>query len=456
MKISNIGKIFFLLCLATIIVISGCTKQQDQATEETGEEISSEGTDEEPAEEMAGEETGAEELPYPVIWSFAGIGGSTEYSFGPPLSSSPAIDSEGNIYGVSGEKLYKIDSNGNKVWELQITEAWEEFISTPPAIASDGTIYVGTYNPSFGVSESEGRVYAITPDGTFKWDSPHVVKEWDPVMNGWVPDNTVNPFAIAEDGTIYTAGKNGFVQAINPDGTLKWTFDTLDLEGSICHTSSRSSPSIGEDGTIYVGYDGGSLLAINPDGTLKWEHKTDSCCIVPVPAIDGGTIYVGDESGKLYAIIDNGADSEELWSFQTNGAIYSSPAIDANGDIYVGSNDGKLYKINNGEKVWEFATGGKIFSSPAIDANGNVYFGSADEYYYKVESEGWEVWKFNPSNIGNGGGYGGIAEATGSPTIGDDGTIYFIGGGQLIAAEGEAELASSPWPKFKQNNQNTG
>lgn len=450
MKTLYIGRIFFFFCLVTMFFISGCVTDQGTCgtpweSNETNQTNESEGTEDNTTVNL-------QELPYPVKWSFSDIGGSSEYSYGTPVSASPALDSEGNIYGVSGEKLHKVDSNGNKVWELQITENIGESISTPPAIASDGTIYVGTYNPSLGNGETEGKVYSINSDGTLKWE--YSVKEWDPVMDDWVPGNTINPFAIASDGTIYTAGKNGFVHALNPDGTLKWKYDNLDLGGS-CRVSSRSSPSIASDGTIYVGHDGGSFFALNPDGTLKWEHSMFGA-IITVPAIDEQVVYVGSESGVLYAIQDNGDSSEELWSFQTGGTIYSSPSIDSEGNVYVGSDDGKLYKINNGEKIWEFETEGTIFSSPAIDANINIYFGSSDGYYYKVNKDGEEVWKVNPEELGNSGSYTGIDEATGSPAIGEDGTVYFIGDGQLIAAEGEVGLDSSPWPKFKQNNQNTG
>ncbi|MGB4458065.1 MAG: PQQ-binding-like beta-propeller repeat protein, partial [Defluviitoga tunisiensis] len=45
-----------------------------------------------------------------------------------------------------------------------------------------------------------------------------------------------------------------------------------------------------------------------------------------------------------------------------------------------------------------------------------------------------------------------------SPAIGSDGTIY-VGSGDyyLYAIQGESEgLADTPWPKFRNNNRNTG
>ncbi|MEN3041771.1 MAG: PQQ-binding-like beta-propeller repeat protein, partial [Fervidobacterium sp.] len=81
-----------------------------------------------------------------------------------------------------------------------------------------------------------------------------------------------------------------------------------------------SSPAIGSDGTIYVGSSDyyfseySYLHAINPDGTLKWKYQTGGL-ISSSPAIGSdGTIYFGNGtiirvgsryesgSGKLYAI----------------------------------------------------------------------------------------------------------------------------------------------------------
>jgi hypothetical protein len=45
----------------------------------------------------------------------------------------------------------------------------------------------------------------------------------------------------------------------------------------------------------------------------------------------------------------------QIWSYTTGNAIYSSPAIGADGTLYVGSTDGNLYAINsNGSLRWSY------------------------------------------------------------------------------------------------------
>ena len=57
------------------------------------------------------------------------------------MSSSPAIGSDGTVYVGSFDKnIYAITEKGAKIWEFQA----EDFISSSPAIGSDGTVYVGS------------------------------------------------------------------------------------------------------------------------------------------------------------------------------------------------------------------------------------------------------------------------------------------------------------------------
>ncbi|MGB4714544.1 MAG: PQQ-binding-like beta-propeller repeat protein, partial [Defluviitoga tunisiensis] len=103
---------------------------------------------------------------------------------------------------------------------------------------------------------------------------------------------------IGSDGTIYVGSYDSYLYsylyAINPDGSLKWKYET----GS----GIESSPAIGSDGTIYVGSLDNYLYAINPDGSLKWKYETDDW-IDSSPAIGSdGTIYVGSGDSYLYAI----------------------------------------------------------------------------------------------------------------------------------------------------------
>jgi outer membrane protein assembly factor BamB len=80
------------------------------------------------------------------------------------------------------------------------------------------------------------------------------------------------------------------------------------------------------------------------------------------------------------------ADGSQLWAFETNGSIFSSPAVGSDGTVYVGSNDNHLYALDpdDGSLKWFFETDGSLLSSPALAADGTVYVSSYGGYVYAI------------------------------------------------------------------------
>ena len=323
-----------------------------------------------------------------------------KYETGDVIYSAPAIASDGTIYvGSEDHYLYAIGSNGMLKWKFK-TEGGVN----SPAIDHNGTIYVG----------SDVNLYAINPDGTLKWK--------------FKTDNTVaSSPAIGSNGMIYVSSFDRYLYAISPDGTLKWKFKIGELVGWY-----QSSPAIGLDGTIYVGSWDSCLYAIYPNGTLKWKFKTDSTIVLSSPAIGlDGTIYVGSNDNYFYAI---NPDGTLKWKFKTDEGTSSSPAIGLDGTIYVGTlymyekaRDNYFYAINpDGTIKWKIKAFGPIYSSPAISSDGTIYIGLGDsefpglsyydDYLYAINPDHTIKWKFKTEVIN---GY-----ITSSPAISSDGTIY--------------------------------
>jgi PKD repeat protein len=139
-----------------------------------------------------------------------------------------------------------------------------------------------------------------------------------------------------------------------------------------------------------------------------WPFETDGA-IISSPAIadlDGDEtleIIVGSNDRKVYCI---GKDSGFKWEYSTGAAVSSSPAAanitgDAALEVVVGSEDGKLYCFDkDGVKLWEFTTAGKVTSSPTvvdIDGDGDVeiFVGSWDQDLYCVDANGTQVWSYH-------------------------------------------------------------
>jgi len=330
--------------------------------------------------------------------------------------------------------LYALDSsNGTLIWKYNLGST--EALSSP-VVSSDGTIYfVGGYRPSYESGYQSTALYSIDPDGTLNWTY----------------DGVEGTPAIASDGTIYVGGKSLF--AINPDGILKWKFST--------DWGRVGSPIIGGDGIVYFS-DGVSLYALKPDSSEKWQCNISG--IGSSLAVDSeNTVYAGTEQGILYAISPEG---NIKWSYDAASGkdrrIRGSPAIAPDGTIYFGTKVTpgtrvRFFVLNpDGTLKWIFEPqdrriqdeGNDIYSSPAIGSDGTIYFGCETTYVYALNSSGLLKWKCKTSR-----------DITWpSPAIKSDGTLY-IGNmnGDFYAIKSDNwGLIDSPWPKYRQNNQNTG
>jgi len=66
-----------------------------------------------------------------------------------------------------------------------------------------------------------------------------------------------------------------------------------------------TTPTIGADGVVYFGAMDGVFYALNPDGTLLWSFQTGDNIDENGPALGpDGTLYFSSADGFIYAIKD--------------------------------------------------------------------------------------------------------------------------------------------------------
>lgn len=349
------------------------------------------------------------------------VDGSEKWVFrfetGTVFLSSPAVAEDGTIYigteGVSptNSKLIALNPDtGTHRWMITLPD----WIDSSPAVGPDGTVYIGCW---------DGKLYAIRSSGSERWayDTGNFIYS--------------SP-AIGPDGTIYVGSGDANLHAVNPDGTLKWTFPTNDWVDS--------SPAVGPDGTVYVGSWDNSIYAVDAAGELKWSYATGGP-VVSSPAIDpDGNVYVGSDDGKLYALSPDGV---LLWAYETEDSVQSSPVIGADGTLYVGSFDGYLHAVNpDGSELWRFVIAGTILSSPAVREDGSIVFGGGDNSITCLHADGSERWTYTVGDW-----------VDSSPAVATDGTI--VAGSfdnNVYALYGDHALAETAWPSFHRDVRNTG
>jgi len=320
-----------------------------------------------------------------------------KYKTGDVVLSSPAIASDGTIYVGSYDKfLYAINPNGTLKWRYTTGDK----IYSSPAIASDGTIYVGSL---------DNYLYAINPNGTFKWR----FKTGDSISS--------SP-AVGSNGIIYVGSHDNYLYAINTNGTMKWKYKT--------GHAVESSPAIASDGAIYVGSDDKYLHAISPDGTSRWKFQTYDYVFSSPSIAPDGTIYIATFFHYIYAL---NPDGSLKWKYDTNSYINSSPAVASDGTIYIGCNDYYLRAIkSDGTLKWKYKTGSPISSSPAISSNGTIYIGSKDNYLYAINPDGTLKWKYKTDS-----------DILSSPAINTDGTVYIGSSDSYLHAIGHFTITAS-------------
>ena len=144
-----------------------------------------------------------------------------------------------------------------------------------------------------------------------------------------------------------------------------------------------------------------STYAVNANtGELKWKVPGGYAdCIQASPAFANGLVYTGDSyNGNVYALdAKSGAikwnyttgsytitfSNDEFSGSYTLSGVYTNAVV---GNVqYSGALDNKTYALNaqTGAFMWSYQTNGNIYSSPTV-ANGVVYFGSDDHNVYAV------------------------------------------------------------------------
>jgi outer membrane protein assembly factor BamB len=134
---------------------------------------------------------------------------------------------------------------GTLLWSYNATN----LITTSPAIAPDGTIYIGSY----------AGFVAITNAGSNKWT--------------FAASPAASP-TIGSDGTIYFTDNSAGAKlyAVNPNGSQKWMYSLQEAYPYVLYCNS--SPAIGMDGSVYVEA-GGRLYAFTAAGAKKWDFVID-------------------------------------------------------------------------------------------------------------------------------------------------------------------------------------
>ena len=236
-------------------------------------------------------------------------------------------------------------------------------------------------------------------------------------------DNQNNRFSIA-NGT-----------PIAPQPVAKWTYNP-----PVGSSFNENQIVIGESGILYIAEDNGNLIALTDNGasaSLLWSVNTGFTGLIPPVLGNVNSLYgVGTNTMKCVANI-NTATPSVVWT--TNLTPLTNPLspllqYDLYGvpTIYV-SGTGKIYSVKvDGSINWVFSPVNTV-TYLGIKSDGSVIYATAGNQLYALTSAGVQKWVLT---VGGGSGY---------PTIGSDGTIYFVSGVSVYAVTDNGGLGTIKW-----------
>ncbi len=183
--------------------------------------------------------------------------------------------------------------------------------SGSPAIASTGTVYI---------AGNDNALFALNPDGTILWQTA-------------LPTPSLGPLALGLHGEIYVTNTKGGLSAISPDGRLLWTYPN-DKFGQPNHGAI-----VAPDGTIYYLLEtptGDTLIALSIGGRLLWSiqpgtYSADNGLRL---SADGSQIFVKN------VVINTKDGSIDKLILPTQG----DPILGNKANLLVGA-DGKAYLL---------------------------------------------------------------------------------------------------------------
>jgi subtilisin family serine protease/outer membrane protein assembly factor BamB len=290
-------------------------------------------------------------------------------------------------------------------------------LSSLTKVASNDDISADLYDSLVSFNATAGVTYYLQVDHTLldlSNGGEFILTVTDSAWQYPTEYEAVSSASVSADGAVFFGSRDGFVYALNPNGTRRWratagytTFDAIDL----------SAPAIGSDGNVYVGSTDGYVYAFNGiTGARVWRHATSSP-ITSSPAIAAdGTVYLRDDT-TLYALTSGTTSATRKWTVALSGSTYASPAIAADGTIYVGATAGKFYAVSPAGAVkWTFTADGDIYTTAAIAPDGSVYFATLTGTVYALNADGTQKWTWATPDADS---------ISSSLAVAADGTLYF-------------------------------
>jgi serine/threonine protein kinase len=259
-----------------------------------------------------------------------GIGLAKRWSIkldsGPQWPSGLAI---GNGHLLVGQRLDKLTSLRLTDGELHLSIPTSDEVYLPPQL----------YNGNLYIPLRDGRCQ------THSWPDGNYIEKFE--------DNTCGLLPLG-DRLIFAKS----------DGTVKCSLNTADTLWETALPSVPLNSPIFHEGFLFITTSNGWLHCLNPNTGIE-VFRVEVGPMKAGPLGYRGVILLSEANGALHAF--NLHARETLWSYDFEGALWSSPAA-WNGLVFSASWGKDLHCLNlaTGEDVWETTLPGPVTATPVL------------------------------------------------------------------------------------------
>ena len=231
-------------------------------------------------------------------------------TLGKKIQSSPAVTSDGTVYVLANEGIFKaLDAaTGSEKWSATGLGSTAGGI----AVDTDGTVYIG----------ANGGIWAYSAEGTRKWAA----------ATAYAVSERGGSLAIHE-GVLYATlkSKGGCVALKTSDGSELWQFKS---EANDCY-----HPVVDTEGTVYFCEKNGNVYAVTKEGTEKWNTTDKTGYTYSGFALGAdGNAYISQYDGDKNVVAFSMSDGTMKTVNAINAQTMSPVTIGPDGRIYYGTN----------------------------------------------------------------------------------------------------------------------
>ncbi|HAB19622.1 MAG TPA: hypothetical protein DCE44_24715 [Verrucomicrobiales bacterium] len=325
----------------------------------------------------------------------------------------PAVASDGTIFTTGAAGLTALQPDGSSKWSIPGLEG-------QPVVSADGTIYL----------RAPERLFSLTSLGTTNWSAENTA------LRQTAP-------ALGADGLILIPGAGDQFVAYRADGSVAWQF----ADGYY----ATASPSVDTDGTVAFIAGNRDLVLRHADGSVLFTGQQSDSYFQTVSAppwtADGKLLLQPEIPGWLQAI---NRDGTTAWTVESAVPTFSPPAVAADGTIFVrlsladppeSLSVSWIVALNpDGRHRWKQRTD-SLQGTPVLTADGLVLANGTNSIRAYRADDGILQWTLDTAG----------ANSLLSPILDYDGTLLVASSGALEAFDLGVGPALAPWPMHRQN-----